>query len=158
MLSIKCQNFIGFLGSDVYTDIKENGTKAKSLNTVALAGITWGELIPNANLAGSQRPTFDDITRTYNTADLLVKFIKTNIGSAEYSVHGAWRSVANNRAVGGVENSKHLSGQAIDFSFGSPSKNREYYNIFNAKWKRGTVLLYNWGIHVQDSGYNSDTK
>ena len=143
---------------NVYLDIKANGVKAKSLNTVALAGITWRERIPNANLTGSQRPSFNDITRTYNTADLLVKFIKTNIGSVKYSIHGAWRSVSNNIAVGGVKDSKHLSGQAIDFSFGSPSKNKEYFKIFKRKWQRGTVLLYDWGIHAQITSYKSDTK
>lgn len=143
---------------NIYLDIKANGVKAKSLNTVALDGITWRELIPNANLTGSQRPSFDDITRTYNTADLLVKFIKTNIGSVKYSIHGAWRSVSNNIAVGGVEDSKHLSGQAIDFSFGSPSKNKEYFKIFQQRWKRGSVLLYDWGIHAQITSYKSDTK
>lgn len=75
------------------------------------------------------------------------------IFGAPVRVNSGYRSSRLNRAVGGVENSQHLRGEAADLSTGSPDGNRRLYEILltlpfdQLIWERGNQRGPAW-VHV----------
>ena len=69
-------------------------------------------------------------------------------------VHSAQRCRRHNAAVGGSPNSKHMSGQALDFDCGSRLSPVAIYNILLAKYIHGELPelggmgLYKTFVHI----------
>lgn len=63
-------------------------------------------------------------------------------------VNSGYRSVALNRAVGGVRNSFHLSGRAADITTGNVEQNRRLFEILGSLphceliWERGGAWIH----------------
>ncbi len=68
-----------------------------------------------------------------------------------------YRTVACNKAVGGVPNSSHLYGKATDLSL--PNLSQKNFIRYAKKWREicrkhgvvGEAGLYNWGMHLGSS-------
>lgn len=66
-------------------------------------------------------------------------------------VTSGYRCAALNKAVGGVKNSQHLVGQAVDVTVGSVAKNRDLFNLLRASGLPFDQLIdekgFSW-VHV----------
>lgn len=75
-----------------------------------------------------------------------------------FSITSAKRSIAENEAAGGVPNSQHLFGEAIDMKpYGSTSYNRLLENIHNYSdhfHVFDQLILYPTFIHISFGGRN----
>lgn len=149
---------------EVYKDIYTNGIGAKSLVSRVLGNIYWQDIIQHPNLSSSERPTYRHILNVYNTLTTLLGFIRKNIGNKAIICTSGWRSIQNNRNVGGKAESKHLQGLAIDFKFSTPALTREFgKGVFETKWAKQTQ---GWAgyypdkniIHVQLNSKKPDPK
>ena len=65
-------------------------------------------------------------------------------------VHCVNRCPEHNKAVGGVSNSTHLTGQAIDFHIKGIGTNKLHEHIMRFKEENiiRNVGLYDWGCHI----------
>lgn len=84
---------------------------------------TWSNMIGNNNRDNER---VSDLTKTKLAnceaiADRVRDFCDNYFGSKQVTITSGWRSVANNRREGGVDNSQHLKGRAIDFKIAGVS-------------------------------------
>ena len=84
---------------------------------------------------------------------LLIEHVRDILGVPMY-VHSACRCRRHNGAVGGSPNSKHMSGQALDFDCGQRLSPVAVYNILLSKYIRGELPelggmgLYKSFVHI----------
>lgn len=74
-------------------------------------------------------------------------------------VHCVNRCRTHNKDVGGVSNSLHVRGMAMDFHVAGLS-NRKLKKICKKLWKNKYILngglgIYKWGIHIDSGRYRS---
>ena len=65
-------------------------------------------------------------------------------------VNSGYRSFAVNKAVGGVANSQHMKGQAVDITAGSLRSNLELFSLLKNRFQFDQLILEQKGkwIHV----------
>ena len=118
-------------------------------NTQITANISWKEMIGNSNSPAERKKecTKEVLTNVYHTAQQLQKIHDTYWQGRPLIISSGWRSVRNNRNCGGVSNSRHLYGKAVDFNLGLPTIKKDY-EIMDKYWK-GYVLFEGTWIHAQ---------
>ena len=122
-------------------------------NTQITKNISWPEVLGHGNNNADRLSELNItiLTNMYNTAQTLQRFLDKYYSGKSVTINSGWRSTRNNKACGGVANSKHMSGRAIDFKI--PSQiNRNVFNVFKSAWTFGWVGLYNTFVHVQING------
>jgi len=133
---------------EVYDYIKAH--KGEIPNTQITKNISWREVLGNCNTNAERYSELNIglLTNMYNTAQTLQRVLDKYYAGATIKINSGWRSKRNNTACGGVSNSKHMLGLAIDFKI--PSQiNRNVFNTFKSAWTFGWVGLYNTFVHVQ---------
>lgn len=135
----------------VYNYIQKNNGAVP--NTMCNRKISWASLIGNNNTDAERKRelTIPKLTNCKATADALANFVQTSYGNVEIKVNSCWRSTSNNKREGGKADSRHLTGQAIDFKIKGMSIAR-VWNSVRSRWSRGYVGLYNTFIHAQIAG------
>lgn len=94
-------------------------------------------------------PTPEAVVNLVFTA-LNLEHIRRVCGNRPIRVSSGYRSQAVNTRVGGVPNSQHRTGQAVDISFGSIPLNRECYAKIKALCVYDQLILEQGGkwIHL----------
>jgi uncharacterized protein YcbK (DUF882 family) len=98
-----------------------------------------------------------NVQELMNNLDVLRDELKTRI-----KINSGFRSVAHNKAVGGVSNSEHLYGKAADLNVLGVSTQKVKDTIEKlisaGKMKQGGVGLYNTFVHYDIRGKKSRWK
>lgn len=81
---------------------------------------------------------------------LKLEILRELVGNKPITITSGVRCAAHNKAVGGVENSHHLKGNAVDFVI-KGLKPYEYYYLVEKIFGAGGIGFYNGFVHV-DSG------
>ena len=136
----------------VYRYIRNNNGKIPPWKVTP--NISWREMLGNDN------------TDAERYAELTPKIIQNCEAAATqlqsiydkhwkgYPLHisSGWRSQRNNANCGGKPNSKHLIGQAIDFSFYRKYDLNKAYKIMQKEWQ-GFILFEGSWIHADIRGF-----
>ena len=79
--------------------------------------ITWADMIGHNNKANERISDLTEIklANCQAIADRVMQFRNKYFSGKTITITSGWRSVANNKREGGVSNSQHLKGRAIDF-------------------------------------------
>ena len=124
-------------------------TNGQIPNTQITTNISWKEMIghDNTNEDRKSECTKEVLTNVYRTAQQLQKIHDTYWQGSPLIISSGWRSTRNNKNCGGVSNSRHLYGKAVDFHLGLPTIKRDY-EIMQKYWE-GYVLFEGTWIHAQ---------
>ena len=105
----------------IYKYIKKTagGIPDKFINS----SISWKNMIGNNNTASERLKdlTTAKLQSCTEIANRVVKFRDTYFAGKKLTITSGWRSVANNKREGGVSNSQHLTGRAVDFKISGVS-------------------------------------
>lgn len=116
--------------------------------------ITWADMIGHSNNNNDRLYTLS-CEHCINCVATATKFEQVTSGyfPSGVTISSGWRSPRANKACGGVANSQHLYGKAIDFSRGSASVGHDF-NIMNRIWKIGYLQKYSTFIHCDTRGFS----
>lgn len=99
----------------VYDYIKTNNGAIpnKSINKL----ITWKDMLGHNNTSDERKAeiTLAKLANCKAIADRVQEFVNAYFAGSKITVNSGWRSTANNKREGGVSNSQHLTGRAMDF-------------------------------------------
>lgn len=112
--------------------------------------INWREVLVNANQPAEilKDLTLGILTNVYYTCIYFQRVLDTIYPGQSVKINSCFRTVENNKRAGGVPDSKHLLGLAIDFRvIGVPLN--EQKNRFKNAWQGKVLTNYTTFIHVQ---------
>lgn len=72
---------------------------------------TWGEATKN----GTRIPATKDVVQRIIAVGIILDVARTVLGDRKMVITSWYRPIAVNRAVGGVDNSRHIVGDGVDF-------------------------------------------
>ena len=143
---------------EVYRYIREHNGEIVGYNKKINPRVSWIEMLGHGNKPNERLKECTEAV-LYNcqtTANKLYGFLQTYFPNEKIEIVSGWRSTANNNnpnRADGVQGSKHIFGQAMDFHFMHRST-RLAYQKFKDYWQ-GYVYLNKYGnIHVQTTGSN----
>ena len=140
----------------VYNYIQTHNGKIP--NKKITANITWQEMLGfwrNTDVERKKECTIDILSNCADLARKLQKFRDTYFPNSTINITCGWRSTLANTNAGGVTDSQHRWGKAVDFTFSSVSVPLLWSKIY-AFWYGGKGK-YNTFCHV-DTGANRDWK
>lgn len=96
-------------------------------------------------------PSVEIVSELKRTA-MCMEFVRTLL-NAPISVSSGYRSRALNRAVGGMYNSQHITGQAVDFTCRQFGSVRDVYNAIKSSGIHYDQLIIEFGqwVHISFS-------
>lgn len=137
---------------EVYKYIKNNNGKIP--DTYITRSISWVEMLGHSNTPQQRLSnlTISDLANCFATATNLQRIIDKKYPGRGIEVTSGWRSPKVNKDFGGVSNSKHLNGLAIDFHINGVSiPELEAYML--ATWSGSIGYVYKsvkkGFVHVQ---------
>ena len=127
--------------------IKAN--KGKIPGTKITQNITWVEMLghDNTNAERVSELNIGKLANVYTIAREMQLILDKHFVGKTITISSGWRSVRNNQSCGGVANSKHLKGLAMDFSISGYTAS-QLATFFKGYW-RGRVKKYTSWVHVQ---------
>lgn len=133
---------------EIYNQIKKNNGIVPSIQLTK--NINWREVLVNANRPNeiNQDLTLGIMTNVYYICKYFQQVIDNIYSGREVKINSCFRTKANNTRSGGVPNSRHLQGLAIDFVVkGVPLSEQKikFKNVWNGK----VLTNYATFIHVQ---------
>ena len=128
-------------------NIKAN--KGKIPGTKITQNITWVEMLghDNTNAERVSELNIGKLANVYTIAREMQLILDKHFVGKTITISSGWRSVRNNQSCGGVANSKHLKGLAMDFSISGYTAS-QLATFFKGYW-RGRVKKYTSWVHVQ---------
>lgn len=125
--------------NDTYDYIQRNKGKVPDTILNKVLGIRWKDLIGHNNKDNERLKelTTGKLANCEATVERLQKFCDTYFRGAKVTVTSGWRSVPNNKREGGVSNSQHLRGRAMDFKIAGVSA----YTVYQ-KAKESRMFSY----------------
>nr|DAY68203.1 MAG TPA: tail protein [Caudoviricetes sp.] len=123
---------------DVYNYIRKHKQAPRSKLT---ANIYWSELFFPLDGSIGMNPLLNALSNLYTVATYLQAFRNKYYPSSKIGINSGWRSTQGNAKVGGVSDSQHLYGKAIDFHI----KNQNIANVWQnirKYWKYGYLQYY----------------
>ena len=133
--------------SQVYEEIKKtNGGIPKGY---AAGQITWKDMIGHNNQASERMAeiTKEKLANCRAVAERLIEFRNKFFPGRKITVNSGWRSTANNAREGGVDNSQHLYGRAIDFTIAGVEARKVFATAQSSNMFKG-VGKYSQFTHV----------
>ncbi len=106
------------VGSDVMSVYKYVSKNNGSMpNTFINKIISWKDMIGHNNTSSERKQdlTVGKLQGCKEIANRVMEFCNTYYPGKKVIITSGWRSVANNKREGGVSNSQHLTGRAVDF-------------------------------------------
>lgn len=136
----------------VYRYIRKNNGAIPPWNVTSK--ITWADMIGHDNTSAERYSelTPSIIQNCEATAKQFQSIYDKHWQGYPLNVSSGWRSQRNNRACGGATNSRHLIGQAIDFSFYGKYSLKNAFKIMQKEWK-GFILFEGTWIHADVKGF-----
>ena len=136
---------IGSVPTDVYGVYNYlNKNSGKIPSTKITPSISWEDMLGHSNQPGERVKELNiaKLSNCHVIATNLQRMINNSpFKGKKISVTSAWRSVRNNQASGGVANSKHLSGLAVDFHIEGANLN-SVYSYAKQYWTGGIGYVY----------------
>lgn len=131
----------------LYEIIKKNNGVVP--NVMMTKNINWRELLVNSNQPADimKDLTLGIMTNVYYIGVYFQRILDKYFPGCTVKINSCFRTITNNTNCGGVSNSKHLQGLAIDFRINGVTLTKQL-NTFRAVWS-GKVIPYNTFIHVQ---------
>jgi len=83
-----------------------------------------------------------------------LELLRAELGNQPLIINSAYRTPEHNKAIGGAENSLHMTGKAVDIAKVDDYDIDEMANIAEQIGFDG-IGKYNWGIHVDVRGYKA---
>lgn len=112
---------------------------------------TWSEAIPS----NSKRPTSSDVLQRIIRLANYLESVRTKLGDKPIIITSWYRSPEHNARVGGAKNSRHISGDAVDFYCNHISIKAIYKALDEWHGNQGGLGLYNSHIHLDIRGYHA---
>ncbi|MBQ2175351.1 MAG: DUF882 domain-containing protein [Alphaproteobacteria bacterium] len=133
--------------SEVYDYIKKNNGNIPKKMANKL--VSWKDLIGHNNSPDERLAeiTKEKLANCKATADRLLDFVNKYFPGKKLSVTSGWRSTANNAREGGVDNSQHLYGRAIDFVIKGVTPSKVYATAASSNMFKG-IGKYSTFTHV----------
>lgn len=133
--------------SQAYEEIKKSNGGIPKGN--AYGQITWKDLIGHNNTPSERMAeiTKEKLANCKAIAERLTDFRDKFFAGKKINVNSGWRSTANNAREGGVNNSQHLYGRAIDFTIAGVEPNKVFAAAQNSNMFKG-VGKYSQFTHV----------
>lgn len=130
--------------------IKSTGGKIP--NTNITKNISWKAMLGHGNSDADRKSELNltKLANVYSLATRMQAVLNSHFVGRGITITSGWRSIRNNASCGGVSNSKHTKGLAMDFIIsGETARNTQAY--FNKIWagRIGYVGKYNTFTHVQ---------
>lgn len=115
--------------------------------------ISWRDMIghSNTNAERKRECTLAILTNCVATAVQLQGIYNAYFKGRPLIITSGWRSKRNNSSCGGKANSKHLSGLAVDFTFGQAKISKKDMYTVQMSWRGYTLNEGTW-IHAQING------
>ena len=140
------------ISSDVnstYKYIQDNNGKAPNSVLNKILGIRWSDLIGHNNRDNERLAelTKQKLSNCEAITNRLAEFCNTYFNGKKVTITSGWRSIPNNKREGGVSNSQHLTGRAIDFKIAGVSAGTVYRTAVNSKMF-SYVGKYNTWTHI----------
>ena len=132
----------------VYDYIKNNDGAIPDKRINGL--ITWKDMLGHNNQPSERKAelTLAKLANCKAIADRVKDFVNSsNFKGAKVTVNSGWRSTANNKREGGVSNSQHLLGRAIDFKISGHSAKTVANAAIKSKSFSYTKEYSSW-VHV----------
>ena len=107
------------------------------------------EELTHTNTGLNNTPTQKEIDNLEYLVDNLLDEVREKYGKP-ITVNCGYRSATVNKKVGGVSNSQHLKGEAVDITGGSKAENKIIFNIIKRIGRFDQLINekdYSW-IHV----------
>lgn len=126
------------VSSDVYSTyryIQNNNGKMPNTFINKILGIKWSDLIGHNNTDNErvQELTMGKLANCEALINRLFQFSNTYFSGKKITITSGWRSVPNNKREGGVSNSQHLRGRAVDFKIAGVNASTVYYTAKRSK-------------------------
>ncbi|MGL5874216.1 MAG: D-Ala-D-Ala carboxypeptidase family metallohydrolase [Xenococcaceae cyanobacterium] len=131
--------------------LPENKIVRLNQSILTNGSFTWAEATKN----GTRIPPTTQVVNNIIRAAQMMEVIREHLGNKPIKVTSWFRPSAVNRAVGGASNSRHLVGDAVDFSVkGMPPMT--VYNALNPIWKGGLASSARGGFtHADNRPYRA---
>jgi hypothetical protein len=136
----------------VYRYIRKNNGAIPPWNVTSK--ITWADMIGHDNTSAERYSELTpSIIQNCEAAAKQLQAIYDKYWSG-YPLHisSGWRSTRNNKACSGAPQSKHLIGQAIDFSFYGKYNLNKAFKTMQKVWQ-GFILYEGTWIHADIRGF-----
>ena len=133
--------------SQAYEEIKKSNGGIPKGN--AYGQITWEDMLGHGNKPSERMAeiTKEKLANCKAIAERLTDFRDKFFAGKKINVNSGWRSTANNAREGGVNNSQHLYGRAIDFTIAGVEPNKVFAAAQNSNMFKG-VGKYSQFTHV----------
>lgn len=153
-LGVRLENGFAVMGADVagkqtFGGIAVAGSPALQHPTGIINPPEWGEIklsdpiIPgspytwaDATKNGSRVPTTKEIMKGIIQIARVLTEYTTKMGVGKWNINSWYRDPATNRSIGGASQSRHMSGDAVDYFFSGP-KYAELFRELHASWPGG---------------------
>ena len=121
--------------NETYDYVQRNNGKVPNTVLNRVLGIRWSDLIGHNNRDNERLKelTVGKLANCEAIVTRLQKFCDTYFRGARVTVTSGWRSVPNNKREGGVSNSQHLTGRAMDFKISGVNAYTVYQAAKNSK-------------------------
>lgn len=121
--------------SDTYNYVQKNNGKIPNTILNKILGIKWADLIGHNNRDNERvkELTKNKLANCEAITDRLAKFCNTYFSGKKVTITSGWRSTPNNKREGGVSNSQHLTGRAVDFKIAGVNAHTVYNTAKQSK-------------------------
>lgn len=150
-------NTYGSSVREVYRYIKEHNGEIAGYTKKINPRISWVEMLGHDNKPSERLAECTEavLSNCEVAANRLYRFLQTYFPNQPITVVSGWRSTANNNdpnRADGVQGSKHIFGQAIDFRFQKINTQIAFLKFSN--WTNYVYLNKYGNIHIQLTGKN----
>jgi Peptidase M15 len=128
--------FAGLTSPETAFEVLRMGQVAQFRLLRVSPNFTWGEVVLNRTDSRILSHVTLNILRTAAQLAQRMEQVRTQVGSRSINVTSWWRDAVSNTEVGGVPNSQHLTGNAIDFNVSGLTP-KQVQSILDATWPGG---------------------
>lgn len=141
----------GWYGSDGSRELKLPGTRVVKIGDLIPGSnsFTWGE----ATALGSRKPENSQVVTSIIKLAQYLDRVKALFGNRPLHINSWYRPESVNRAVGGVSNSIHLLGSAVDFTIEGINPLEAYRSLDGWHGRVGGLGRYRSFTHIDLRGY-----
>lgn len=165
-LGVRLENGFAVMGADVagkqtFGGIAVSGSPALQHPTGVINPPEWGEITLSDPIFEGCPYTWADATkngsRVPSTKEIMAGIIRiarviteytAKVGVGKWTIKSWYRDPVSNRGVGGASQSRHLSGDAVDYFFSGP----KYTELFKELWASGNGGSDGWPGGIAKGG------
>lgn len=123
--------------------------------TIKAPNFTWAEALHMGSTGDYRQPIHAGITYNIIQVAEVMQGVRRLFNGASITIHSWYRDPSTNRRVGGASQSRHMSGDAVDFSVEGMSL-VDVYNKLDPWWNiKGGLARGDGFVHIDCRGYRA---